>query len=312
MTIQQLEYIIAVANEGSFSRAATKCFVTQPTLSMQIHKLEEELGVIIFDRSKNPIKATPIGEAIIEQARVNLQGMERIKEIIREQSHEIKGHLRLGIIPTLAPYLLPLFLTSFITKYPQISLSIEEFISEQLILRLKQDMLDVAMLVTPVDDSAITEIPLFYESFVAYVSTNHPLIHSEMIELKNLNINEMLLLSEGHCFRKQVINICPERIDKKWSAQLRFESGSLETLKRIVERNYGYTLVPELAVLNISEQNKQYVKPLREPRPVREVSLVLHRTILKRNLIAVLQDEILSHIPEEMKAGKRGKVVNWR
>jgi len=312
MTIQQLEYIIAVANEGSFSRAATKCFVTQPTLSMQIHKLEIELGVIIFDRSKNPIKMTPIGEAIIEQARVNLQGMERIKEIIREQSDEIKGHLRLGIIPTLAPYLLPLFLTSFIAKYPQISLSIEEFISEQLILRLKQDMLDAAILVTPVDDTAITEIPLFYESFVAYVSTNHPLIHSDMIELDNLNINEMLLLSEGHCFREQVVNICPERIDREWSAQLRFESGSLETLKRIVERNYGYTLVPELAVLNISERNKQYVKPLREPRPVREVSLVMHRTILKRNLITVLQDEILMSIPEEMKAVNRGEIVPWR
>ncbi len=311
MTLTQLEYLIAVADYGSFSKAAEKCFVTQPALSMQIHKLEEELAVIIFDRSKKPIKVTPIGEEIIDQARQNLNGMERIKEIIREQTDEINGHLRIGIIPTLAPYLLPLFVTSFLNKYPLVSLSIEEFISEQIVDKLKQNRLDVGILVTPLNDATVTEIHLFYETFVAYISTKHPLIHKEIIDLNDLDIDDMLLLNEGHCFREQVINICPETQRRNWSTRLRFESGSLETLKRIVERGYGYTLLPELAVLNVARENKKFRKELREPKPVREVSLVVHRSILKRNLINVLKENILDNIPSSLKADNRGTIVQW-
>ncbi len=311
MTLTQLEYILAVEDYGSFSRAAQKCFVTQPTLSMQIHKLEEELGVIIFDRTKKPIKATSIGMEIIDQARHNLRGIDRIKDIVREQSKEIKGHLHIGIIPTLAPYLLPLFITSFLEKYPQVSLSVEEYISEQIIQKLKQNWLDAGILVTPLDDPAITEIPLFYERFFAYVSTRNPLTNKDIIDLENLNLDDMLLLSEGHCFRNQVVNICPDRQNGKWKGQLRFESGSLETLKRIVEQNYGYTLLPELALTNIDEEHKKYIKELSDPKPVREVSLVIHRSILKRNLIEALRAHILSHIPDYLKNNNTGRVVSW-
>ena len=312
MTIVQLEYIVAVANQGSFSRAAEACGVTQPTLSMQIQKLEAELGITIFDRSKQPIKTTPLGEEILAQARANLQGMRRIKEIIAEQASEVKGQLRIGIIPTLAPYLLPLFVKDFLEQYPLVQLSIEELVSEQIIQKLQQDNLDVGILVTPLKDRTILEIPLFYETFVAYMSSNHPLIHHDFIALQDLNIDEMLLLSEGHCFREQVVNICPESRQREFPGQLRFESGSLETLKRIIENDFGYTLLPELAVLNLPAEKRKYLRELTYPKPVREVSLALHRGILKRNLIEALQAEILENIPASLKDGSRGKVVGWR
>jgi LysR family hydrogen peroxide-inducible transcriptional activator len=260
MTLTQLEYIVAVYIQGSFSKAAEKCFVTQPTLSMQINKLEEELGVKIFDRDKKPIRATPIGESIIQQAQINIRGMDRIHELIKEEQNEIRGELHLGIIPTLAPYVLPLFVTKFIQKYPAISLSIEELISDQIVYKLKQNLLDVGILVTPLDDKSITEIPLFYETFVAYISGNHPLMHNDFVDLTELNIDQMLLLSEEHCFRKQVVNICPDKPGFKFQYQLRFETGSLETLKRIVEQDFGYTLLPELAVMNIPEEFHKYIK----------------------------------------------------
>ncbi len=312
MTIVQLEYIVAVDTHGSFSKAAEECCVTQPTLSMQIQKLEEELGITIFDRSKKPIKATPIGEEIIRQAQSNLQGMRRIKEIIQEQAREIKGQLRIGIIPTLAPYLLPLFVTDFLKKYPLVNLSIVELMSEQIVQKLKQNLLDVGILVTPLENPSIVEIPLFYETFVAYMSTTHPLIHQDFVELKDLNIDEMLLLSEGHCFRNQVVNICPKDRSPESANQLHFESGSLETLKRIIENDFGYTLLPELAVLNLPEEKQQYLRELTPPKPVREVSLAIHRGILKRNLIEALKDQILEKIPEQLKDRNRGKIISWR
>lgn len=312
MTLTQLEYIVAVHIHGSFSKAAEKSFVTQPTLSMQINKLEEELGVKIFDREKKPIKATPIGEEIIRQAQTNIQGFDRIHEIIEEEQSEIRGDLHLGIIPTLAPYFLPLFVTKFLRKFPSVFLSIEELISDQIVYKLKQNLLDIGILVTPLDDKSITEYPLLYETFVAYISGNHPLIHNDFVELDTLNINEMLLLSEGHCFRNQVVNICPDKTGLKSKNQLRFETGSLETLKRIVEQEFGYTLLPELAVQNIPEYNRKYIKELAEPKPVREVSIVIHRHILKKKLIEALKETILENIPDHLKDKNRGKIINWK
>ena len=311
MTLTQLEYIIAVQDYGTFSRAAEHCFVTQPTLSMQIQKLEEELGVIIFDRTKKPIRATPVGAEIIEQARHNIRGMARIEDIVHEQDREIRGQLRIGIIPTLAPYLLPLFITSFLEKYPQVSLTVDEYISGEIVHRLKQNWLDGGILVTPLEDAAIREIPLFYERFFAYVSTKDPLIRGDAINLDQLDPNEMLLLSEGHCFRQQVIRMCPEAVKGEWKGQLRFTSGSLETLKRIVEQDYGYTLLPELALMNISGKNRKRIRRLMDPVPVREVSLIVHRDVLKRNLINAFRDQLLEDIPDGLKKNPAENIVSW-
>ena len=200
MTITQLEYIIAVDTHKSFAEAARHCFVTQPTLSMQIKKIEEELNVLIFDRSKKPVLTTDIGRMIIDQARITVQEASRIKEVIQNQKDEIKGTLKVGIIPTLSPYLLPLFITNFIQDYPEVNLVVEELLSSQIIEKLSSDMLDVGILVTPLNLKSIIEMPLFYEKFVVYMSSNHPLSEKTRIDFKELDINEMWLLKEGALF----------------------------------------------------------------------------------------------------------------
>jgi len=310
MTITQLEYIIAVDTYKNFAEAARHCFVTQPTLSMQIKKIEEELDVLIFDRSKKPVLTTDIGLQIINQARITVQEAYRIKEVIQTQKDEIKGELKIGIIPTLSPYLLPLFITKFMQKYPEVNLVVEELLSDSIIDKLNNDILDVGILVTPIKTRSIIEIPLFYETFSVYMSTKHPLSNKSNIDFTELDINEMWLLKEGHCFRSQVINICGDT-DLNSKNQLRFESGSLETLKRIVEKQYGYTLLPELATFDLSERRKKYVKHFKEPKPVREVSLIIHRSYMKRKLIELLQEEIQANIPESLKDKTRGRLIEW-
>ena len=310
MTLTQLEYLIAVDTFKNFAEAARHCFVTQPTLSMQIKKIEDELDVLIFDRSKKPVLTTDIGLQIINQARITVQEAHRIKEVIQTQKDEIKGELKIGIIPTLSPYLLPLFITKFMQKYPEVNLVVEELLSDSIIDKLNNDILDVGILVTPVKIPSIIEIPLFYETFSVYMSTTHPLSDKNKIDFKELNINEMWLLKEGHCFRSQVINICGDA-DLKTENQLRFESGSLETLKRIVEKQYGYTLLPELATFDLSERRKKYVKNFKDPKPVREVSLIIHRSFMKRKLIELLQKEIQSNIPQSLKDKDRGRLIHW-
>ncbi|MEM8907427.1 MAG: LysR substrate-binding domain-containing protein [Bacteroidota bacterium] len=312
MTITQLEYLVAVDMHKSFAKAAKRCFVTQPTLSMQIKKVEEELNVLIFDRSKKPVLTTEIGQQIIEQARITIQEAKRINEIVQSQKDDVKGELRIGIIPTLSPYLLPLFVTQFIQKYPEVSLVIQELLSQEIVDKMNNDLLDVGILVTPLNEKSIVEIPLFYESFVVYISTNHPLSAQNKIDFKDLDINEMWLLKEGHCFRSQAVNICGEDQGLNSSNHLRFESGSLETLRRIVEKQFGYTLLPELATMDLGQDRLQYVKTFSKPRPVREVSLVIHRKFMKRRLIELLKTEILDNIPEAIKANKKERIINWK
>ncbi len=311
MTILQLKYIIAVDTYRNFALAAKKCFITQPTLSMQIQKLEEELDVTIFDRSRKPVLPTPIGEKIINQARVNVRGLNKITEIIQDQKNQISGELKIGIIPTLAPYLLPLFVTKFLDKYPGIHILIEELLTGQILEKISQDRLDFGILVTPTKDKRVIEIPLFYESFVAYISTNHPLSEQSILDLHDLNLDEMLLLSEGHCFRNQVVNICPKHKGSCQKNQLQFESGSLETLKRIVENRYGYTLIPELAALNLGKKQKNFIRTFYDPQPVREVSLVIHRSYLKQKLIALFKQELLANIPESLRKNSRKNLIEW-
>ncbi len=311
MTITQLEYLVAVDTYKNFAEAAKHCFVTQPTLSMQIKKVEEELNILVFDRSKKPVLTTDIGQLIIRQARITIKEANRIREIISNQKGEISGTLRIGIIPTLSPYLLPLFITDFIKKYPDVSLIVEELLSDQIIKKLDSDLLDVGILVTPLEEKSLIEVPLFYEAFVVYMSTSHPFNERDQIDFSDLNINEMWLLKEGHCFRSQMINICGEQNNNSRS-QLRFESGSLETLKRIVEMQYGYTLLPELALRGLAnEKREKYVRHFKEPKPVREVSIVVHRSFMKQKLIELLQQEILSVITYKMQKNNQGKLIKW-
>ena len=308
MTLTQLEYLVAVDTYRSFAKAAKHCFVTQPTLSMQIKKVEEELSVLLFDRSKKPVVTTEMGIQVTNQARIILQEAGRIPEIIQNQKDEIKGELHIGIIPTLSPYLLPLFITKFIEKYPEVTLVVEEILSSEIIDKLKNDRLDVGVLVTPLNDRSIIELPIFYEKFFIYMSNKHPLFKQKHINLKELDVSDMWLLQEGHCFRSQTLNICGEK--KNENSRLRFESGSLETLKRIVEKQFGFTFLPELATIDMDSFSKKYVKPFQKPEPMREVSLITHRSFIKKRLISLLLQEIKEHIPPYLMDKDRGHVIN--
>lgn len=311
MTITQLEYAIAVDTYRSFAEAAKSCYVTQPTLSMQIKKLEEELHILIFDRTKKPVLTTEIGKLVVDQARITVLEAARIKELIQNRKDEIKGELKIGIIPTLSPYLLPLFITKFMADYPEVTLQIEELTSQQILNKLQNDLLDVAIMVTPMHIQGLIERPVFYEKFVVFLSTDHQLTRKQRILLSDLNLQDIWLLKEGHCFRSQVINLCQEN-NKLPHNRLLFESGSLETLRRIVEKQFGYTLLPELAVLDLSaEQKNLHIRPFTDPQPVREVSLVLRRNFMKRKLIDLLHRSISENLPSHIDKEKSGKVMEW-
>jgi LysR family transcriptional regulator, hydrogen peroxide-inducible genes activator len=309
MTLVQLEYIIAVDTYRHFATAAEKCFVTQPTLSMQIQKLEEELAAKIFDRSKQPVVPTELGESIIKQARIVIQETRAIRQIIQNQKEEISGELRLGIIPTLAPYLLPLFLNSFLARYSGIRVSITEVTTALLIEKLKKQQVDVGILATPLQEPGMFETNLFYEEFVVYASPGNRMLQYDKIDLKNLESSMLMLLQEGHCMRSQIVNLCQIRGIQQEESRLAYETGSIETLKRMVETNNGVTIIPELATLNLPDAGRAMIRRFQEPAPVREISLVTHRYYMKKRLTDALQAEILAAIPDEMKAKTQKKVL---
>ena len=311
MTLTQLTYIVAVAQHQNFGSAAKSCFISQPTLSMQIQKLEADLGVILFDRSKKPVEPTLIGQKIIEQAQTALQEVHRIEELIKAEDGEISGEFKLGIIPTLAPYLLPIFLQNFTNGYPKVNLIIEELQTHQIIQKLKEDRIDAGILVTPLNTNGIIERPLFYEPFVVYLSPNHSLHKFKKVSESDLTLDDIWLLNEGHCFRDQAINICNKVKHKSLpKKKLVFESGNLETLKRLVDKNYGYTLVPSLAITGMSAKEiEKKVKLFRPPVPTREVSIIHSRSYLKKGIIDALQNKIISSLPEELKKSPSKKRV---
>ncbi|MDX1627618.1 MAG: hydrogen peroxide-inducible genes activator [Fulvivirga sp.] len=310
MTLIQFEYIIAVDNFRHFGRAAEASFVTQPTLSMQIHKLEQQLGVMIFDRSKQPVVPTEIGKRIIAQARIVINESKKVQEIVEDEKGELAGELTIGIIPTLSPYLLPLFIHNFIEKYPHVKVKVEELITDQVVGKLKNELLDIGVIVTPLQDAGLITRPLFYEQFYGYVSNRSPLFKEELLSGENLPANEVWLLNEGHCFRDQVLNICQTYEERE--SQFKYESGSLEALKRIVDKHGGLTLLPELATLDFDKQTKSKLRSFADPKPVREVSLVMHRSYLKRKLVKALHEEILNAIPDYINIEKHGKVIKWK
>ena len=293
MNLQQLEYILAVDAQRHFARAAEQCYVTQPTLSMMIQKLEEEIGVKIFDRSRQPVVLTQAGEALVEQARVILRETERFREMARAEESSLSGELRMGIIPTLSPYLLPLFLQAFMERYPDIRLKIAERTTAALIDALHKGQLDVAVLVTPLNDSTLREDPLFYEAFVVYSSHDYA---KEFLLPEDIDPHQLWLLEEGHCFRSQILNICELRRKDRLSVE--YEAGSLETLKQLVDAQNGITILPELATLYLSETQLRKVKHFAAPEPVREVSLVTHRHLVKQRLVEALKTELLKHLPD--------------
>lgn len=308
MTITQLEYVLAVDKFRHFGKAAKACNVTQPTLSMQLQKAEEELGVVLFDRSKNPILPTEEGERIIHQARSVLREYKKIFSIIDASKDEVRGEFRLGVIPTLTPYVVPLFAGAFVKKYPQVNLTIEEFKTEEIIELLGKDEIDAGLLATPLVGEHFIERVLFHEPFSVFASKNHPLLKKSKLKDSDLNSSDVWLLNEGHCFRQQVLNLCSISKEKGHHDNLTFESGNLETLKNMVTNSSGYTLLPQLAVLNLSNEDKKHVREFQSPVPTREISLVHNRIFLKEKIITALEEAIVENLPDSLKSLKKKNI----
>ena len=312
ITLTQLEYIVAIDEYRHFATAAEKCFVTQPTLSMQIKKLEDELGVIIFDRSRQPVVPTDLGAKLIEQARMTLSATQRIKEIIQEEQQEVEGTLKIGIIPTLAPYLLPVFIGPYIRKYPAVKVEVEELVSEEIIRRLKRDILDVGLFVTPYHDEKIVERPVFYEEMLVYAHPDCELLKKKEVGHEDIVTSDIWMLGNGHCFRNQVVNLCEMSASQHKNLPFEFESNSLETLMRIVDVEGGFTLIPELALQYMSPEKKKQVRSIANTKPLREVSVIYSRHFTKQRLITLLCDESKSVVPAHMLKRDRGMIVEWK
>jgi len=309
MTFVQLEYVVAVDTYRHFASAAEHCFVTQPTLSMQVQKLEEELGVKLFDRSKQPVVPTEIGVEIIEQARRILSEKNVISELVQTKKDIITGELRIGIIPTLAPYLLPLFVQSFAKKYPHIKLIVQEMMTEYIITRLREGRIDVGILVTPLQENGIKEHVLFYEELLAYVSRKNAAYKKTYVLAQDIDPEKLWLMEEGHCFRSQIVNLCELRRASEMGTHFEYEAGSIETLRRMVDMNDGITILPELTTLDMTARQLQLIRHFKKPAPMREVSIVVHRDFVKKRLIEALKEEIIAAIPEKIKMNKDQYVV---
>ena len=300
MTLTQLNYILAVERCRNFAQAAKECFVTQPTLSMQIQKLEDYLQVIIFDRSKNPIEPTPMGKKVLAHAQKVMSASHELEELAKSLRGEVSGEFILAIIPTLAPYVLPLFANKFIEKYPEVELKVYEYQTEEIIRLLRDGKIDGAILATPLETKDIDEEPLFYEPFEIFLSPTHELLKKKFLEQKDLDLKEAWLLKEGHCMRTQALSLCKVNKDVG-DKNLFFEAGSMETLINMVKSSHGFTILPKLTIDSMSEKDKKLLREFKGKVPVREVSFVTGPFSMKKSVEKALKEVLLSSLPKELK-----------
>jgi len=306
MTLVQLQYVLAVAEYKNFTLAADKSFVTQPTLSMQIQKLEKELNIEIFDRSQQPIKLTQIGQRIVEQAKIILKESNKITHLITEEKGLLEGEFKIGVIPTILPDLVPLFYKTFQNTYPKAQLVFKEYQTHEIVGLLKEGTLDFGIAATPLNDDQIIEKPLYFEPFVAYIPENHPLHSKKEIELSDLNPEEILLLKDGNCFRYNILNLC--ETDKINNQKLKLESGSLKTLVKLANEGFGYTILPKLHADDIPEDYQKNIRNFKEPIPTREVSLIFHQSNLRHTFETGLINIIQSVLRGKIFLEKNGKI----
>lgn len=310
MTITQLEYAVAVATYHSFVAAAEKCFVTQPTLSMQIQKLEEELGIKLFDRNNRPNTVTAIGTPIIEQAKIILAECEKVYELVKSKQGIVSGIFKLAVIPSVAPYLMPGLLEKYATKYPDVKLQVKEMETSHVIAALKHNEIDAAIVSTPLEEHGIQEYPLFYEPFVGYFSESEKALSKKLITPKDIELNRILLLNEGHCMRNQVLDLCSDHIKQlQVDKPFQYDSSNVDTLRKMVDRNKGMTVLPELAVADFTEDQQDRVRYFEDPEPVREISIVTNEQFVKLTLLQSLIDETLLLVPEKMRAQKKNRKI---
>ncbi len=296
MTIIQLEYLLAVANCGSFSQAAEHCFVTQPSLSMQVKSLEEELGVVLLDRSKKPVVPTEAGEVVLEQVRETLRSFNYIREAVHELKGETAGKLRLGVIPTIAPYLMHRFMPTFVKEYPKVELEISEMKTADIVEALKRDQLDAALVAGGTCGEGIQEYDLFNDRFWLYVSPENPLFERSNVRIEDIDLKDLVILSAGNCMRDQIIELCQAK--RQMPSHFSFESGSLETLMRIVDCTQALTIIPEMAIDFIPENRRDRVKQLAKGATSRKISVAVRRTYVKGSIIKALNETILKCVGE--------------
>lgn len=307
MTLQQLEYILAVNQFRHFAKAAEYCRVTQPTLSAMIQKLEEELDTRIFDRSQQPVCPTPVGIHIIEQAQNILVQANRIKNIIEEEKHSLTGTFKLGILPTVAPYLLPRFFPQLMKKYPDLDIRVVEMKTNDIKKALQTGEIDAGIVASLAGMEELQQTPLFYEQFFAYVSREDALFNNEVIRTSDLNGEQLWLLDEGHCFRDQLVRFCQMKSAR--ASQLAYHLGSMETFMRMVESGKGVTFIPELAVLQLGDAQKELVRSFAIPCPTRQVVLLTNKNFIRHTLLEMLVKEIKLSVPKEMLSLKATQAV---
>ena len=307
MTLQQLEYILAVTQFRHFAKAAEYCRVTQPTLSAMIQKLEEELDTRIFDRSQQPVCPTPVGILIIEQAQKILVQANRIKNIIEEEKHSLTGTFKLGILPTVAPYLLPRFFPQLMKKYPDLDIRVIEMKTNDIKKALQTGEIDAGIVASLAGMEELQQTPLFYEQFFVYVSRKDILFNSEVIRTSDLNGEQLWLLDEGHCFRDQLMRFCQMKSAR--ASQLAYHLGSMETFMRMVESGKGVTFIPELAVLQLGDIQKELVRPFAIPCPTRQIVMLTNKNFIRHTLLEALTKEIKSSIPKEMLSLKATQAI---
>jgi LysR family hydrogen peroxide-inducible transcriptional activator len=294
MTLTELRYIVAVAREKHFGRAAEACYVSQPTLSVAIKKLEEELDVKLFERGTSEVSVTPLGEAIVRQAQAVIEQAAAIKDIAKRGKDPLDGALRLGIIYTIGPYLLPELVRHAIERVPQMPLMLQENFTVKLLEMLRTGELDCAIMAEPFPDTGLAVAPLYDEPFMVAVPKNHPLAARDRISSEELKKETMLLLGTGHCFRDHVLEVCPEFARFASDAEgirKSFEGSSLETIKHMVASGMGVTVVPQLSVPSEPQGLVRYV-PFSDPVPTRRVVLVWRRTFTRYEAIAALRNAV--------------------
>lgn len=318
MTLSQLAYLVAVDRHRSFREAAASCNVTQPALSQQIQKLEDELGVRVFDRSRQPVVPTEAGLRVLEQARVILREAARMGDVLAELGGEVAGTYRLGIIPTLAPTLLPLFLPSFVRRHPRVELVIEELQTADMLRRLADDTLDGGLAATPLYAPGIHERPLCREPFHVYAAAGHPLLRVKTVPQARLADESVWIMGEGHCFREQVLQLCGtgRGVTAPDAATVRFESGTFDTLVRLVDAGLGVTVLPELVIRSLpAARRRARVRPFAPPVPTREIGFVHGRDHLRRAIADALVDAIRTTLPPDLvelveRANAPGRVLS--
>ncbi len=309
MTLQQLQYVVALHTHKHFVKAAESCFVTQPTLTLQLKKLEEEISAVLFDRSRQPLEATPVGELFVSKAKRILWEVDELKKSVNDDKDQMDGSFKVGIIPTLAPNLLALFISDFIGSHPKTKLIIEELQSERIIELINNKELDLGILSAPLNEPKIREIPLFNEPFLVFSDKDNEMLLNKTITQQQLRSDGLWILKKGHCFRNQTLNICDFDLSEQHK-NVTMEGASIDTLKKLIREVNGYTLIPELSYdKRIDSEN---VIPFEDPKPVRSICLAVHKHFTKERLINELQKSILAHVPDSFEKNTKIRKVKWR